>query len=219
MTKECHEDQGQGRYVDGRVLLLERYGWSLLIAVFVSAILGCSSTKLTNSWTDKSFQSPGYHKVLVIAVTKSSTTRRSVEEEFASQLKARRNMEAMSSATLIPNDSDLERSQIVKASRENGFDAVMVIQLLGLDKTTRYVPGVMYVPTHSAYAGLPPTMHTPGHVVQHEIVRLETELYDVNSERLVWGGTTESFSPSSVSKLVDELAEVVLEGMDKDKVL
>ena len=192
----------------------------LSLVVVTMVIPGCAQTKLTNSWTDKDFHSPGYHKILVAAITDSPTTRRAVEEEFSKQIKARKAKEAVSSAILLPHESDLERAKVARVSRENGFDAVLAIQLLEIGKKTRIVGGHPgYSPYAPGYLGVYDPVFTPGYVVQHEVIFLETTLYDVESERLVWSGITETFNPSSTSKLIDELAAVVLERMDKDKVL
>ena len=204
----------------GEVFMRRQPCFYLSLIVAMAVVLGCASTELGSSWKDPNFQSPGYHKILVTALADSPTHRRTVEEEFAKQLKARKDKEAISSATLLPNESDLIREKIARVSRVNGFDAVLAIQLLGVDKKIQSVPGTMhYEPTSSYYLGIYDPAYTPGHVVQHEVVILETNLYDVKSERLVWGGTTETFNPSSVEQLVDEMAAVVLESMDKAKVL
>ena len=42
------------------------------------------------------------------------------------------------------------------------------------------------------------------------MVHLETNLYAVNGEQLVWSGKTESFYPSDVKTLLTEMAEKIL---------
>jgi hypothetical protein len=59
------------------------------------------------------------------------------------------------------------------------------------------------------------TVYTPGYTVTDTIVRLDTKLFAVSTEKMIWAGKTESFNPSSAQTVISELATVVTSDMKK----
>jgi len=49
----------------------------------------------------------------------------------------------------------------------------------------------------------------PGYMHVDEVLKIETNVYDVKREKLVWSGLTSSVSPGSMQELVGDLMEVV----------
>ena len=54
-----------------------------------------------------------------------------------------------------------------------------------------------------------------GSVGAADVVVLETNVYSVEGARLVWTGTTESYSPENIEQVVDDLAILVLGSLRK----
>ena len=53
----------------------------------------------------------------------------------------------------------------------------------------------------------------------NEFVKLETNLYDVASEELVWSMQSETIDPESANALVDSLAETVIGNLRRHALL
>ena len=51
------------------------------------------------------------------------------------------------------------------------------------------------------------------------MVHLETNLYAVDGEKLVWSGKTETFNPSNTNSLIDELAKTIIGELAKAKLI
>ena len=49
----------------------------------------------------------------------------------------------------------------------------------------------------------------PGYYETQTILRLETNLYDVESGELVWSGQSETFDPNSVEDVIDSVTQAV----------
>ncbi|MEA3232408.1 MAG: hypothetical protein U9Q05_11705 [Thermodesulfobacteriota bacterium] len=59
------------------------------------------------------------------------------------------------------------------------------------------------------------TIYQPGYTTEDTIVKLETTVFDVESEKMVWAGGTRSFNPSSAEKVITENANLILSSMKK----
>ena len=83
--------------------------------------------------------------------------------------------------------------------RTRGADAVLISGVKELQAVTIYIPETAYVPPHyygtwySYYSAVP---LRPGFTIQDSYAVLETNLYDVKTERLVWTAASETHAKS-----------------------
>ena len=89
-----------------------------------------------------------------------------------------------------------------------------------------YVPGSTYYTPAPAYYGMYgyynssyAMVHDPGYYQENTIVKLETNVYDVASEKLVWSGVTETLNPETAQDVANSVAFKVTEDMVKSKVI
>jgi hypothetical protein len=104
---------------------------------------------------------------------------------------------------------------------DSGADLVIVTRMLAVDKETTYVPGATVVAPGAywnGYYGLYTHAYTaleaPGYVEQNTVVRLETSVFDVATGKLVWGGLSESFNPSSTESLAENVTEKIVHRLE-----
>jgi len=207
--------------------------WALAVCG-ITMIAGCgaSSTSLVQVWTDPSISGGGIDKILIIGMAKTETQRRVFENEM-SALFQQQGLKAVSSFTLLPelpgaNDSGHESVRATIVAK--GFDTVLVTSLLDITKETTYVPGSTQV-VHN-YWGHPhdyrfysyydrsyTVVHDPGYIVEDTIVSLETNIYDVASEALIWAAVSETFNPASTEDAVRTFGAAVLKDLVKNKLL
>lgn len=194
-----------------------------LLAVAAVAVLGaCASTSLVNQWKSAEFAGPPVRKVLVLGVTEQAGVRRVFEDEFAAQLRAV-GVDAVPSYTVIPEDGKAEREVLEKAVQDLDADGVLVTRLVKSEQKTQITPG---------YYGPAPTMgfygwyssawigyYEPPMVYQYDVVTAETSLYSPPQSRLVWSGTTETFSPQDVKKETQGFAKVIIGALRKQGIL
>ena len=188
--------------------------------------IACAATKLTNVWTDEAYSGAPFANVLVIGVSDQERVRRSFEDKFVKQLK-KIGIEAVASAAVIPSDKKLEKKAIASAVERSGVDAVLVTHLLGVDKkdiyhppSTYYRPAPYYYGGYYGYYGnVYNYVNSPGYYTNHVLVRLETNLYEVDTEKLIWSGKSETWDPESETQVIDSLIKVVIKNLQKDKLL
>ncbi len=194
-----------------------------LVCICCSAMLiaSCAGTKLTRSQVGPAFQGAPVSNILVIAVTKQPENRRLFEQKFVVQLK-QAGVDAVSSMKAVPMPSDLklEKSAILAAVGKYGADAVIITHLKG--KTEQEIL------TRSSYDGLGfynnygriyNYAHDPGYARTQTDVQLETNLYDVETEKLLWSGQSTSMDIDSRKQVIDEVIQVVIRDLQKHGII
>lgn len=197
-----------------------RIAFVVVAALFVVA---CAQTSIKNSWKAAEDTGPALRKVLVVGVTKRADVRRTFEDTFVAELKAK-GIDAVQSYEAEP-DLGPERVERLKVLvGKTGADGVLVTRLVKREKKLDYVPGApppayigmnMYGYYPRAWAGY----YDPPMMVESEIVIAEVNVFRAASEKLVWAATTETFAPSDIAASTKDFAKVVISALSKDKLL
>lgn len=192
------------------------FGIFLLGVMLVTA---CTTTQLTSVWKDPSYQARPA-KIMVIGLAKKPEVRRLFEDEFVRQLKAR-GTEAIASYTVVADNQQGDRAAIEAKVKELGADSVLITRLVKKETVKVYVPGTAYSPppyygTWPAYYGNP---SSGGYVAEDEYAIIETNLYQVSNEKLVWSASSETLMGDSNRSLITTYIEVLVKAMSYNKLL
>jgi len=183
-------------------------------------IAGCSpSTKIVKSWQEPNatLQANATNKILVIAMVKDETSRRVIEDELVKRM----NKNAVASYTFVTPDMLKEASgeKLSDKLRQDKYNYVVLIRLADIEKETSYVPGTTtgYYGGYGRYYGYGAGMYsTPGYYTTDKNYFIETTVYSVDPDKLLWTGTTKTVNPDKIKKAVNEIADVVSDKMRKD---
>ena len=189
-------------------------------ALFLLAtLMSCSNTKITSSWMDSKKAGTTYKDILVIGIAEEEHNRRLFEEHFAEQLNAA-GIESEVSYRILPEGTEINRDTVSTAIKGKDVDAVIVTHLVKVEEETVYRQNMDYRPTYGYYNGLYsyyPHVHsyvtTPGYYTTHDVVILETNLYEVKSEELVWSAQSRSFAPESANEVINDLVKLVIKDL------
>jgi hypothetical protein len=190
---------------------------------FITAILltACANTKISQSWVDPENKRV-YDDLLIVGVSNSEQNRRAFESNFVESLVAY-GAEAQPSYKLIKSNEKIDRDTVTKAIKGMDIDGVIITHVVGVDKETVYRPSMDYMPMYGGgyYGGLYsyyPHVNTyvtsPGYYTTHDTYTLESNLYDVETEELVWSARSRSFSPESVQEVIVDLTKLLIEDLD-----
>jgi hypothetical protein len=198
-------------------------------ALSLLTLTSCAATsQLTTSWADPAAANRSLKKVVVVGATPNAAVRRMYEDSFASDLKAR-GIDAVPSYT-IAGEGQLNKEEASAKLKEQGADAVIVTRLVDKQQYENYYP-----PTYSTYAA--PSayyggwygyysmgysyMSSPGYVEQGQIYRVETNMYDVQNDKLLWSGITESTlsSGQAPTSEVQPVIHLLVNDMEKKKII
>jgi hypothetical protein len=188
------------------------------IKVFLSALLigllaGCgSSTQITKSWTDPSLNAATvkpFNKVLVIAQLKDDSTRRIAEDKIVAS--SPRGNFIQSYNYLQP--SEQEENLVIANLLDDGIDGIILMRLTDVEKTTTYTPGTSYYGgwgyRGGYYGGYGYGYGTPGYYSEDKTYYVETNIYDVKTNKLLWSGTTSTLNPSKLNETLDDIIAAV----------
>ncbi|MBB6612727.1 hypothetical protein H7F15_16920 [Pontibacter sp. Tf4] len=198
--------------------------WVLLLVV-----AGCApSTQITGTWKSPE-ATQTYNNIVVGALTDNILARQKVETDMQTQLQ-QRGIKATRSIDIFPpsgaskNGPDV--NLLLEKMRGDDYDAVLTVALVDEQTQTRYVPGnVGYRPiTRYAWYGnfrgyytyWYPILYDPGYYTEDKIYFVETNLYNVADDNLLWSAQSQSYSPSSLRKAAEKLAEITVNQMAKE---
>jgi len=200
---------------------LIRFAFLLPILVLTAC---AGSTSLVERWSDETLVDElNLKKVLVLGIFQDEIQRRAFESAFVDQVN-KDGHAAVAGYTLMPEEQDYdEKSDIEAAVKQVGADAVLITSLKSAGKQQRYVPpSVDYIPSmgmgygYGAYYGAAyQAVYRPGYTVTDTIVQLETRVYSVATEKLVWAGNTQSVNSASSEVISEELVKLVTDDMRK----
>jgi hypothetical protein len=202
----------------------------LAAALAAAALTSCAaSTQLTSSWADPAAAGRSYKKIVVVGVTPKAPIRREYEDAFSRELAAR-GIEATQSYNFGSPDGKLDKDAVIAKLTEIGADAVLVTRLVDKETVNTYYP-----PSYSSVAAPSPYyggwygyysmgysyMTSPGYVEENQVYRIETNLYDVHGDKLIWSGLTETtlISGDAPDAEIAPLIAALSYDMEKHKVL
>jgi hypothetical protein len=191
-------------------------------AAFAAAVslAGCyHSTQMAATWHDPSARSLRFQHPITVFVTTSETMRRSVEDRMASKFQ-----NATPSYRVLTTIDSTNGAQVRQQLAGMGFDGAIIMRVVDVTDKLTYVPGsYWYGGPYTSFAGYWGTAwgypYDPGYVAQDRIVSMETQIYALASDKLVYAARSETTNPRSVNKLVDSVLRHVMEELEKENVI
>jgi len=174
-------------------------------------LVSCASTKVVEHWSDPDFDAK-LKNIMVLSLNQSVKSRRVFEDGFLKALK-QRGIQSSGSYKLLPSNEDLNKEKVKAAIAGSDIDGVLVLRPVKITKEGSYERPTTTGnrrPEFYSYVGRYGSSYDPA-AVEDTVVHLETNLYAVDGERLIWSGKTESFNPSDVKTLLTETAEKILD--------
>ena len=196
------------------------------IGVCLAVLTGCSSTSTDQVWHDPARAAAPLGKTLVIAVAPRADTATALENEWVRQLQARA-INAQALNVMLPGERQPDKQRVVEVAKSNAIDSVLVTRILDKKTIERQVsvggppigaPGSYgiwsdFYGTSRAFAS------TSTYTVEHEAAVVQTNLYDVKSEKLFWSARSDTFLEGSAGDLIHGYVQTTVKEMGKSKVL
>ena len=181
----------------------------LLITILV--LVSCApTTKIQKTWSDPSLSKEkfdSYKKVLVIAILKDETGRRIAEDKLVAAFNTITTVQSYT--YLTPADTT---QQIIEQKLKNdGFDGVLYMRLKEVEKSVTYNQGTGFHGGYGWYGGY----HAPGYYSVDKTFVVETNLYDVAVNKLMWSTTTETINPKAIEKGLDGIINTLKNELSK----
>ncbi len=210
--------------------LCDRRDWrrAALSLLLLASLSGCAATQVQQVWRDDSYHGAKPQKLLVIAMVSNQTVRRTIESGFAKRFRDR-GMSATESFRVIENNeigSNEAREAVIAKIRELGIEALVLTQVAGVRKAEETIPGMTItrgvgLPTGSygAWGGYtavvasfpgPTAPTTQGYAHERKFLALETRVFDVRTEDLIWAVRTETRLNGAPQEEIDPYVTLVV---------
>jgi hypothetical protein len=195
--------------------------WFGYLFSFAYLIISCGGTELTQNKVDDAFKGKSVSDILVIAITGNEHNRRTFEKKFVARLKSV-GVDAIASEEAIPMPADLElkKETILDAVHQYNNDAVIITHVIGKEEKDSYTRAdIDRNRFFGFYRSRYRSAHSQGYASTSTTVRLETNLYDVKTEKLMWSGKSKTWSKDSKDQIINDVIKTVINDLQKNKLI
>ena len=181
----------------------------VLMGLTCTLLSACASTSLTDSWKDPGTTGPvSFDRMVVVFMSGNESVRRIAEDALVARIGPGR---AVASYTMITQEEARDTENAAAKLRAANFDGAVVMRVISRDQQLSYSPGMTYPTYYGGFWGYYgygwPTVYQTGYLQSDTVVTVETNVYSVTDDKLLWSGISETFNPSDVAKAVNDVAD------------
>jgi len=157
-------------------------------------------------------------KVAALVISNDDSLRIAGEESLMRELNAR-GMQAVATYRIAPKE-ELRRAETAKTWFERAnVEGVVAVRPVSADTRRVYTPGIWLSPNYGTFWGYYGygwgSVYVPGSVEKETLVVVETTIYSLLRNQLVWAAVSETKNPRDLRAFVEELAKESVEEMQK----
>lgn len=200
--------------------------FSLLVAA------SCSLTNLNAVWKDPQYQGGKLKNVLVIGASTNQVVRRIFEDELTARFKSR-GTNAIPSYTIFPSEKTLAKDTIESKSRDLGFDAMLIARVVDTKTKRELTPAPSNYYYRDAYFYDWPNRYSRFfsgsytgryyddrlYYSEYEVVNLETNIYDIQTGKLIWSALSDTVLGGSSQLEVSSVVEVIMKNLAQNQLI
>ena len=194
----------------------------LLVALLVAA-LGAgvvAKTKFSSVWRspDAATMSFAGKKVAALVIDKDESLRVAGEEALVRELAAR-GLQGVASYRFVPKEELLSAEKARPWFERAGVDGVIAFRVVNDDRRKTVVPSMWTTEYYQSFWGYYGhswgAVYSPGYVRDERIVSLETLIFSIPKNALVWAGLSTTENPKDGQKVVTEVVKEAVNEMRK----
>ena len=192
---------------------------SIAPALVAYSAAACHSTQVAASWHEPAQQPLAFHRMVTVFASKSETYRHVMEDKLAAQFP-----NATPSYRVLGSTDPSDANAVRKVLADSGFDGAIMMHVAQVANEINYTPSAYYYGApYSSFAGYWGTAwglpYDPGYYTTDVIVSVETEIYSLKHDKLIWAARTETTNPDSPEKLGKSVIKHVKHELKKDGML
>jgi hypothetical protein len=151
-------------------------------------------------------------RVAAFVVIPDQSMREGREETLAAELR-QRGVDCVAGYTVLPGELVRNREKAKEFLKKANIRGAVLMRLLGDEEKTSYSPGTVwyaqpYYPSFWGYWNYGwSTVYMPGYQWTDRVITLETLIYSIDTDALLWAGRSESTNPKDIRKFVKDLVD------------
>ncbi|MEO6305492.1 MAG: hypothetical protein ABIP51_20180 [Bacteroidia bacterium] len=202
-----------------------------LLSVIIVFTYCAPTTKITGSWKNSKQPSGELKTVFIAALTGNVVAKSTLESNMARAL-TKQNIQTIKSVDEFSpgflKDS-IPKNVLMAKIKKQAHEGILTISLLKKTTESRYVRGgYAYSPMgrfgyydnfYGYYSYWSPYVYNPGYYEKEDIYYLETNMYDSQTETLLWSAQSQTYSYDGLSSFSEKFSNVIVNKLKKDGVI
>jgi hypothetical protein len=191
-----------------------------VMAIASATTVLVASVKFTSTWKSMNAGSVSFagKKVAALVISQDDGLRVAGEESLVRELNAR-GMQAVATYRIAPKE-ELQRAETAKTWFEKGnIEGVVALRPVSADRRRAYTDGMWVNPNYSTFWGYYGygwgSVYVPGTAHEETVVVVETTIYSVPGNELLWAAVSETTNPADLRKFVEELVKESVKMLQK----
>jgi hypothetical protein len=179
-----------------------------------------AGAKYKTTWraSEVGAQSFAGKKVAAVVISDDESLRVSSEEALVREL-AGRGVQGVAAYRLVPKEA-LRKAETARPFFERaGLEGVIVLRPVSMERQRTYTPDVWASPYYGTLWGYYGygwgSVTTGGYITDTTVLTVETLIFSIARDRLIWAGVSETEHPESVQKVVADLVRSAAKELKK----
>ena len=156
---------------------------------------------------------------MVVALLNNETSQHKAEDQMVGYLKGK----GVPSYQYFTSKFNKENEAAIRSKiKKDGFDGAVTMRLIDVEKEKIYTPAEtnfypnFYNNFGDYYFNRWNYNSLPGYYSTSKIFTVETNVYSIKSEKIIWTALTETTDPNGLKSMTNEIAKVVFKQMVKE---
>jgi hypothetical protein len=181
----------------------------VLLGIALASISVHAGPKYTTTWR-ASEVGPGSFsgkKVAAVVISDDESLRVSSEEALVREL-AGRGVQGVAAYRIVPKEALRQADTARPFFERAGLEGVIVLRPVSLERQRTYTPETWASPYYGTlwgYYGYGWGSVSSGYVTNTTVLTVETLIFSIPRDRLIWAGVSETKHPETVQKVVADL--------------
>ena len=192
----------------------------VLAATLAAVTVVSAAPKFTSVWKWPEAGSVSFvaKKVAALVITQDDSLRISGEESLVRELTAR-GLESVATYRIAPKEELLSAERAKVWFEKANVEGVVALRPVSSEKRTTYNPGTWTTPYYSSLWGYYGygwnSVYIPGSIDRDTVVVVETLIFSVSRNQLLWAAVSETKNPVSVQRAVEDLVKESVKELQK----
>jgi len=189
----------------------------ILLSGIVLFWMACESPAgIQKSWSNsqqKTDSTKRFQKILFVALLKDDYTRKVAEDKLVNEVRPR----GVASYNYLPNyTANADTGMISQKLIQDGFDGIVIMRLITMNKNSVNSPGdnsSNYNSWYGYYSSTFPLYNVPGNYSPNDLYNIQTNVYSLKENKLLWTGVTTTVNISDKKIMIDKVIAAVKQNM------